>query len=268
MAHAQVPTLMTPVLAYHDVAPAGQLTHPYTISSDQFERQLAYLSEAGYRSASLKRYWERGRLSGDDRNGKAVILTIDDAQVSNYTVIFPLLQKYGMTAIFFIPTGYIGRDSQQVTMKQLAEMQTHGMEIYSHSHSHRFLTQLSIEELFDELVRSKNILEQHLGAMVELLACPGGRYNAAVLTAAQRAGYRGVCTSRPGLNVFPLGRAFYLFDRFLISGHTTHADFVRIVSAQRAALLKQQLTYHTKAAIKSLLGHRVYHAVWQRMSRA
>ena len=135
----------------------------------------------------------------------AVIITFDDAHLTNYTVAFPALQKYGMTACFFIPTAFVGRGPGEVGMANLEEMARHGNEIQSHSHSHPFLSSLTREEVLDELGQSRDILEQGLGHRVDRIACPGGRYNSTVLDAAREAGYRGVCTSRPADRNIRLG---------------------------------------------------------------
>jgi peptidoglycan/xylan/chitin deacetylase (PgdA/CDA1 family) len=54
------------------------------------------------------------------------------------------------------------------------EMAANGMDIGSHSHTHRILSHLSVDEQKDELRRSKDALEQELSAPVTSIAYPVG----------------------------------------------------------------------------------------------
>src|SRR3989338_67972 len=75
-----------------------------------------------------------------------------------------------------------------------------GMEIGSHGVTHRPLTSLSRQDMEDELVQSKRVLEQQLGTPVHSMAVPGGFWNGAVGGAAPRAGYDAVWVSNIGTN--------------------------------------------------------------------
>ncbi|MGI4758946.1 MAG: polysaccharide deacetylase family protein [Janthinobacterium lividum] len=59
--------------------------------------------------------------------------------------------------------------------EEASEMQKSGMEVGSHTFSHRILSQLSIEEQESELFRSKQQIEQHLHQPVTSLAYPVGQ---------------------------------------------------------------------------------------------
>jgi len=65
-----------------------------------------------------------------------------------------------------------------------------GADIQSHACSHRDLTSLPPDELREELLRSKAVLEDGLVAAVEHLAYPFGAEAPAVRKAAREAGYR------------------------------------------------------------------------------
>jgi peptidoglycan/xylan/chitin deacetylase (PgdA/CDA1 family) len=251
-----------PILLYHRVLPEDEIEDAYDLGAQEFARHLAYLCDSGYRSTTFEDV-----LAGGGSDGKRVVLSFDDAHLCNYTVTMPLLTRHGFSGTFFIPTGFIARDAGQVTMTQLRDMQHCGMEIHSHSHSHPFLNQLARRALLDELGTSKAILEEHLGKKVDVLACPGGRYNRLVLEVAAEAGYSGVCTSRPGYGRRARVGAVDVFDRWLIQSCTAHAEFVSILEMRSALLLRKRLAHAAKAAAKSALGHTLYHAIWRRLSR-
>lgn len=81
-----------PVFVFHSIEPV------------EFEAQLRHLKENGYRTldcATLLRC-----MTGEERIGsRSVMLTIDDGRASVWTHGFPLLKKYGMTAVVFLIPG-------------------------------------------------------------------------------------------------------------------------------------------------------------------
>lgn len=60
---------------------------------------------------------------------------------------------------------------------QINEMATSGMEIGSHTLSHRILSQLSKEEQKEEICNSKELIEKMLSSQVISIAYPVGRYH-------------------------------------------------------------------------------------------
>jgi peptidoglycan/xylan/chitin deacetylase (PgdA/CDA1 family) len=249
-------------LLYHEIQPGSDTSNSYALTRAQFEEQLRFLAENGYRSGSFREFWGDG---GGEDGDRTVIITFDDAHLTNYTEAFPALEKYGMTACFYIPTAFIAKTPSEVTIEHLTEMARHGNEIQSHSHSHPFLNSLTREEVLDELRRSREILEQGLGSAVDQVACPGGRYNSTVLDAAREAGYRAVCTSKPGYNRRRPGAGFYIFDRILMAGGTPPEDFERFVAQDRRALTRRRAAYGVKSGLRSVLGDRLYHRIWEKV---
>lgn len=61
-----------------------------------------------------------------------------------------------------------------MTWDELREMRAAGMDIGSHSHTHRILSHLSLDEQTDELRGSKAILERELGEPIHSIAYPVG----------------------------------------------------------------------------------------------
>jgi peptidoglycan/xylan/chitin deacetylase (PgdA/CDA1 family) len=183
------------VVLYHDVAP-------------EFERNLA---------AHLDAMLDRGRfLSWPD--GLAAItgttplevptfsLTFDDGHKEWVGGVLPLLQERNITATFFITTNKVvaGRSRTSLTWADCADLLAAGMLIGSHSVTHRRLTGLSDAEAREEVVASKQELEQRLG--VEVLdfsipyGLPGHDFQERELALIAEAGYRSSLTAFPGRN--------------------------------------------------------------------
>lgn len=85
---------LLPVFHFHDVT--GRYLEPY----------LAYLADNGYRTVTSD---AMGRFvrDGVDPGRRTVVLCFDDAWASLWTVVAPLLRKYGMTAITYAIAGRV-----------------------------------------------------------------------------------------------------------------------------------------------------------------
>ncbi len=189
-----------PVLMYHRVDPRLSAGDPITVSltvmTPVFESQLRLLRAAGYESARLAAV----RDALDHRAPlppRQAILTFDDGYEDNYTVVFPLLRRYGFTAVFFVVTSAVGtRD--HLTASQIREMAGAGMDIESHGVHHIDFSVLRPEVARRELVESRKTIEGWTGRAVAFFAYPAGRYNDALERLLETLGYRGALTTQYG----------------------------------------------------------------------
>jgi peptidoglycan/xylan/chitin deacetylase (PgdA/CDA1 family) len=76
---------------------------------------------------------------------KSVVLTFDDGWESQYTLAYPLLQKYHYPATFFIATNMIGK-KQFMSWEELQNLNAHGMTVGSHTKSHANLQKIRVEQ--------------------------------------------------------------------------------------------------------------------------
>lgn len=89
-----------------------------------------------------------------------VTFSFDDGYESVYQNAYPVLQRYGYVGTIFAIPAAIGQD-KYLTWPQLEELYKSGWEIASHGLTHRDLTQLNDQEIEDELIGSKEILQAH-----------------------------------------------------------------------------------------------------------
>jgi peptidoglycan/xylan/chitin deacetylase (PgdA/CDA1 family) len=121
---------------------------------------------------------------------KPILITFDDGYRDNLTNAAPVLARLGMPATAYVISGRISNgDPSFLTWRQLAMLERRGVEIGSHTVSHRELTSLSDNEALAELVRSRRALERRLGHRVPWLAYPIGAYDSRIERLARRAGY-------------------------------------------------------------------------------
>lgn len=86
-----------PVFTFHSVEPT------------RFEAQLQFLKINGYHTVTTNEFYEM--ITGARRiPERSVMLTFDDGLGSVWSIAFPLLKKYKMTAVCFIIPGCISRE--------------------------------------------------------------------------------------------------------------------------------------------------------------
>ena len=217
--------MFIPILVYHMVQPNFDLGIT-RVKPKQFEKQIKYLYDSGYKTISVNDYIKRKKL-----HNKYVIITFDDSYASVYEFALPILKKYSFTATIFVITNYIEDwnkwDYQlfrfrllHCTWDQLRDLVSEGWEIGSHTVTHRNLKSLSDIEVQSELKNSKDLLENKLQKSVNIISYPFGKFDNRILDSVKRAGYVGGCTlgeNYPNNKKLPYAlfrRGVYLLEPF------------------------------------------------------
>jgi peptidoglycan/xylan/chitin deacetylase (PgdA/CDA1 family) len=210
-------TAQTIIFCYHLLV--DKVRYPGTeITPAAFEAQMKELKDRGITVISMQDLlaWKRGEKSIPPR---CAVITFDDGYKSQYEVAWPILKKYGYPFTMFIYTegvrgGSLGGGGA-ITWEQLADMRDNGIDIEAHSATHQDLreghtitlashggkktraklTGPQYEEwMQNEVVGSKQLLEQRLGIKVNCFAVPFGNYNEHVKEIARNAGYEAMFT--------------------------------------------------------------------------
>jgi peptidoglycan/xylan/chitin deacetylase (PgdA/CDA1 family) len=92
-----------PILMYHHVSPSPGLV---TVSPATFHAQMAWLAKHNYRSIGTDDL--AAFLNGKPLPEKSVMITFDDGYLDNYLYAHPVLQAFGLKAVLFIITGWLG----------------------------------------------------------------------------------------------------------------------------------------------------------------
>jgi peptidoglycan/xylan/chitin deacetylase (PgdA/CDA1 family) len=180
------------------------------ITPPDFEKQMQELKDHGITVIGMQDLiaWKRSEKSIPPRSA---VLTFDDGWKSQYEVAWPILKKFGYPVTLFIYTegvrgGHFG-GGEAMTWEMLAEMRDAGADIQAHSATHQDLRKpydkvakkkLSPPEydqwLNNEIVGSKQLLEQRLGIKVNCFAVPYGFYNERIKETCKAAGYEAIFT--------------------------------------------------------------------------
>lgn len=178
--------------------------YPFTISPEMFEKQLLFLKQHGYTPISEDTAVEAYK-SGKSLIEKPVLLTFDDGHADNYTSLFPLLKKHQVPALIFLITDRVGTPGY-LTWEQIKEMQQSGLVRFgSHTCSHRRLRSLPDEEIKQEVVNSKRVLEEKLSTPVYSFCYPfgAGGFDKRVRPVVLQAGYLLDFSTKKGINPWP-----------------------------------------------------------------
>ena len=176
-------------LMYHQIVTPDR---PHML--EKFEKHLVYLKSNFHITTPL------AAMATDKIN---ITLTFDDAYFDFYHCIYPLLQKYQIKAILGIPTGLIEdkcnnraevrlnvaypqaledpleKPKQPLcSFEEIKIMTDSGLvEAASHSHSHINLSKSLPKEVLDtEILKSKDILSEKLGTLVNYFIYPFGKF--------------------------------------------------------------------------------------------
>jgi peptidoglycan/xylan/chitin deacetylase (PgdA/CDA1 family) len=106
-----------------------------------------------------------------------VSITFDDANESQFTDYYPILESYGLRATFFVITSLLDKKGI-LNYDQVKELYKCGNEIGSHTHTHPHLTKIPTTSLIFELKKSKEILRNF---NCNTLAYPYGDYDERVI---------------------------------------------------------------------------------------
>lgn len=201
-----IPHPLVRALTYHRFGHTPR--DPFCLSPDDFAPQMRYIARAGL-ATSLAEL--ESHLSGTDSGRRdAVLVTVDDGFRSLRTVALPILREYAIPAVAFVSSGLLGfkreagRSSapeDYLDWRDLEALAAQGISIQSHGWSHRSLARLNLDDLREELSRSKQLLEDRLGTQIAAFAYPFGTqadFNTRVAASVRETGYRLGFTAQHG----------------------------------------------------------------------
>ena len=188
-------------LMYHAIdTPGDRSESPWSLPRKLFADHLRMLRDEGFIAHTVDAL-PRGQP------GRHVAITFDDGYHNNLMAA-ESLEAVGLPGTFFVVSASIGRaphwhdaDGPRDAIMDataLHELSTRGFEIGSHGERHERLTQLSAAQVQTSLEVSRRELASIVGRPVVSLAYPYGEWNAEILAAAERAGYRNACTTQSG----------------------------------------------------------------------
>ncbi|MGD9814194.1 MAG: polysaccharide deacetylase family protein [Hyphomonadaceae bacterium] len=168
-----------PEFGVNDVAPA------------RFRRHIELALELGYRFVAP------AEIAHNGGGPKDLAVSFDDALTTVLTEADPILRAHNIPYTVFIVSEWSEQklDWQKTAVlgwKQLEQMRANGVELGSHSATHRDFGEIDLERAIGEFEQSRRTIESRLGFAPDVFAIPFGQsanWNAAADTAARAAGY-------------------------------------------------------------------------------
>ena len=126
------------VLCYHDIPKQVNLDN-YGVDQESFTHHIEYLRNHGYKFISLDDIIKANKMN-TPLPEKSVLLTFDDAYLSFYDFVYPLLKLYGYPCLLAVETEWIDRPDPTIKIplmswEQIKEVAKSGLiEIADHGH--------------------------------------------------------------------------------------------------------------------------------------
>ncbi len=161
----------------------------------------------GYRGLSMRDlmpYLKREKV------GKVFGITFDDGFRNVFEHALPVLQTYQFTSTnYFVANQFDGSNvwdrqngvvaSDLMSKREMLAWAQAGQEVGSHTLDHVHLPELSLEAAREQLIRSRLVLSEMLGAEVTAFCYPYGDFEPEHQRLAQEAGYTNATTTARGL---------------------------------------------------------------------
>lgn len=155
------------VLMFHQVDNNKEnwIDYNVSITCDSFKKLIKNLVENGNKFGSIDEL-------GVKHN--KIYITFDDGFLDTYTNAYPVLKKYNIPFCIFITTNYINKDNyiSSDILKILASEPL--CTIGSHTLSHPLLRFKSNKDSYNEIYKSKCILEKYIEKKIKYFAYPYG----------------------------------------------------------------------------------------------
>ncbi len=181
-------------LMYHDISKKSKLKPEF------FEYQLKYYLKKGYIFTSKVK---------ELKKHKRILLTFDDAYASFKTEVVPILNKFKIPCILFVPTKYLGkkleddisknknREKEVISKESLIKLSKNKLiTIGSHTHTHSDFLNKSKEETLKDLLKSTKIIEKITNKKCESFCYPQGKVNKKFADIVKKAGFKYAFTIR------------------------------------------------------------------------
>lgn len=168
------------ILMYHSISDAEG---PTSIAPSVFRDQMQAIVDHGVPVITMDDFLE-ARAGRKELAPHSIIITFDDGFVDFADVAYPIMDRLGLEAIMYLPTGCLGGVENWagchtppraiMDWDQINDLAHAGVHFGSHTITHPDLNALKTIDLFDEVMQSKKTLEARLGRSVDHFAPPYG----------------------------------------------------------------------------------------------
>jgi peptidoglycan/xylan/chitin deacetylase (PgdA/CDA1 family) len=213
-----------PILMYHHVKNHqeydDEVEKGLSVKIANFQEQMKYLDSNGYQTISLDQLFSDG-------GQKNIVITFDDGYKNVFTNAYPIMKEFDLTGTVFVITDFVGKD-RYMNWDELRELYNAGWQIQSHSLTHPNLTNISLEEAWNQIYNSKIDIEKNISQIVTFLSYPAGKYNEEIIELIKKANYNGAVSTERGIE--NTQENIYHLKRERVGGHSSIRDFIGLLN--------------------------------------
>ncbi len=181
-----------PILMYHFFGSAEDAEREKNfVSRQSFQRQMEFLKRFGYRVISLDQLYAIKTGKRKPR-GKEIVITIDDGNYTFATEALPILKSYRYPVTLFLVSenvkGGLHGSMSEGTVRSF--IRHPWVKLGAHSKTHPVLSELSEDQMREEIAGSKRDLEAMFGQTLYHFAYPSGILDERSVKIAEEVGYR------------------------------------------------------------------------------
>ncbi len=181
-----------PILMYHSLDESR--TDYAVVSEKRFAEQMEFIKKRGYEVISLEEL-----VTGKTTSHNLVAITFDDGYRDNLLAI-DILKGHDFPAVIFLIANRVGQPGylgEKDIKRFLAETR---VTIGSHTLDHVYLPEADDTRLAEEIVLSRQKLQERFRVPVLLFSYPCGGYDQRAMEKAREAGYIAACTTNRGFS--------------------------------------------------------------------
>ena len=215
-------SICLPIVMYHHISNNPQRLGRYTVTPDEFERDLQYLKSHGYETISSRQLdgWLAGRETLPE---KPVMITFDDGHESTAVYACSLLEQYGMCGIVSVigsvttrytedPDHHLGYS--HMSWEAVAALDSGSvMEVQCHTYDmHKITPRRGCDKMtgesadhykkafLEDIGTFQDLFAQYTGHKCTVLALPFGSYSKETLDISREMGFHMVLTCTEKVN--------------------------------------------------------------------
>ncbi len=222
------------VLCYHRFGPT--VADSMTVRTARFESHLRVMRELGCNVIPLSSLVDYLAGRRADLPPKAVVITVDDGHITQFTEMHPVIERAQVPITLFIYPSAISSASYAMSWDQLRQLHASPLvQVGGHTYWHpNFKHERKKQKPEDfarfvsaQLLKSKAVLDKKLGKVWPYLAWPFGICDSELMDLAQAAGVEAAFTldAQPATR----GQPLLALPRYLMVDRVDEAALVRLL---------------------------------------
>jgi peptidoglycan/xylan/chitin deacetylase (PgdA/CDA1 family) len=215
---------------YHmidDHIPNERKRNKWKVKPKDFEKQMAWFSKNNWTSYTISELTELKEIPF-----KSFCITFDDGYEDNFTNAFPVLKKYNFKSTIYLVPNYEYNSWENfknkkfdklLSKEQIIKMMESGLiEFGSHTLHHKNLLTISKDEAYEDMIKSKILVEDITKNECKAFAYPYGKYDEELIQISEKIGYTNATVVKRGF--FDYDKLFEI-KRVGILGTESFLDF-------------------------------------------